>query len=94
MSREFEMMVDSCCDLFPKLFDCEGVHLVRSPHLLGREERLDDLWAESDMRRLEEMVRESGSDPLFVGQLVGPVIGSHVGPGMASLAYRVSERRS
>lgn len=62
MRRNFDLIVDSCCDLPPELLDREGVHLVHFPYVIDGEERLDDLWAESSMREFYEGMRK-GSRP-------------------------------
>ena len=42
---------------------------------------------EKDMKKLEELIEKEGHDPMFIEQPIGPVIGSHVGPGMVSLVF-------
>lgn len=65
--------------------------------------------AEKDMKRLEDMILkeveknrakpQEGMDaaalqePLFIETSIGPVIGSHVGPGMVSLVFWGPDRR-
>lgn len=50
---------------------------------------------EKDMKRMEGiLVKESGTEPLFVEQPIGPVIGCHVGPGMVSLCFWGADRRN
>ena len=65
--------------------------------------------AEKDMKRLEDMILKEveknrakpkeGMDaaalqePLFIETSIGPVIGSHVGPGMVSLVFWGPDRR-
>ncbi len=47
-----------------------------------------------DMKKMEEiLVKEAGKEPVFVEQPIGPVIGSHVGPGMVSLCFWGKDRR-
>ena len=48
---------------------------------------------EKDMKRLEELIRKEGVDPLFIEGTIGPVIGSHVGPGMVSLVFWGPDKR-
>lgn len=48
---------------------------------------------EKDMRRMEELMVKGGYDGVFVEQPIGPVIGSHVGPGMVSLCFWGVDRR-
>lgn len=43
--------------------------------------------AEHDMKRLEDMIVKEGFSPMFIEGSIGPVIGSHVGPGMISLVF-------
>lgn len=40
-----------------------------------------------DVRKLEVYIAKEGCEPLFVEGNVGPVVGSHVGPGMVALAF-------
>lgn len=49
---------------------------------------------EKDMKRLEELIKKAGFDPIFVETTVGPVIGSHVGPGMVSLVFWGADKRN
>lgn len=49
--------------------------------------------AEPDADRLEEMLAEAVPERLVVRSHVGPVIGSHVGPGMVALAFWGPDRR-
>lgn len=50
---------------------------------------------ERDMKRMEEvLVKETGMQPMFVERSIGPVIGSHVGPGMLAIAYWGTDRRN
>ena len=48
---------------------------------------------EEDMLSLREMLSTDGSATQVVSQPIGPVIGSHVGPGMVSLAFWGPDRR-
>ena len=48
---------------------------------------------EKDMKRLEEIIKKDGIEPLFVEGTIGPVIGSHVGPGMVSIAFWGPDKR-
>lgn len=40
-----------------------------------------------DAKRLEEMLRKTGNDLQILHMNIGPVIGSHVGPGMLSFVF-------
>lgn len=46
-----------------------------------------------DVRKLEEYIAKEGCEPLFVEGNVGPVVGSHVGPGMVALAFWGPDKR-
>ena len=47
-----------------------------------------------DMKHLEDLlVKQCGDQPMFIEQPIGPVIGSHVGPGMVSLCFWGRDRR-
>lgn len=46
-----------------------------------------------DMKRLEEIIEKEGYNPVFVEGTIGPVIGSHVGPGMVSLVFWGPDKR-
>ncbi len=52
---------------------------------------------EKDMKRLEELIRkECGKDrqaPVFIESTIGPVIGTHVGPGMVALVFWGPDKR-
>lgn len=48
---------------------------------------------EKDMKRLEEIIAKEGYTPVFVEGTIGPVIGSHVGPGMVSLVFWGPDKR-
>lgn len=50
--------------------------------------------AEEDADRLEALVRESFPDAEIVRTSIGPVIGSHVGPGMVAVAFVGEDRRT
>ncbi len=51
--------------------------------------------APKDMKRLEEEVtKNSPHAPLFVEASIGPVIGSHVGPGMVAIAFWGPDKRN
>ena len=49
------------------------------------------------MKRLQDLVNKERakdhSEPVFVETTVGPVIGSHVGPGMVSIAFWGPDKR-
>ena len=48
-----------------------------------------------DMKRLEdEIAKASATSPLFIEGSIGPVIGSHVGPGMVSIAFWGPDKRA
>ena len=48
---------------------------------------------EKDMKKLEELIVKEGFDPMFIEGTIGPVIGSHVGPGMVSLVFWGPDKR-
>lgn len=48
---------------------------------------------EKDMKRLEDLIKKEGANPLFIEGTIGPVIGSHVGPGMVSLVFWGPDKR-
>ena len=52
---------------------------------------------EKDMKRLEDIIKKESMkeqrEPIFVESTIGPVIGSHVGPGMIALAFWGPDRR-
>lgn len=49
--------------------------------------------AEADADRLEALVRAEYPDARIVRTSIGPVIGSHVGPGMVAIAFMGEDRR-
>ncbi|WP_315898127.1 DegV family protein [Berryella wangjianweii] len=46
-----------------------------------------------DVQRLSDLICKDGFEPLLIEGIVGPVIGSHVGPGMVELAFWGPDRR-
>lgn len=48
---------------------------------------------EKDMLRLKSLLHEDGRPLQIVPHLIGPVIGSHVGPGMVSISFWGHDRR-
>jgi DegV family protein with EDD domain len=46
-----------------------------------------------DQERLEEMVRKEREGAMFIHSTIGPVIGSHVGPGMLAMVFWGKDRR-
>ena len=48
---------------------------------------------EKDMKRLEDLIKKAGFEPIFIEGTIGPVIGSHVGPGMVSLVFWGPDKR-
>lgn len=46
-----------------------------------------------DVEKLHEVIQKDQSDVLFLDSVVGPVIGSHVGPGMIALVFWGKDRR-
>ena len=46
-----------------------------------------------DLERLEEMVAKSCESALILASAIGPVIGSHVGPGMIAIVFWGKDRR-
>ena len=49
---------------------------------------------EKDATRLKEMLQKHDSDLLFLESSIGPVIGSHTGPGMLAVVFWGSDRRT
>ena len=49
--------------------------------------------SEKDLNRLEELIVTDGYGPLFVEHAIGPVIGTHVGPGMVAIGFWGRDRR-
>ena len=48
---------------------------------------------EKDMKKLEDLIKDDGIEPIFIEGTIGPVIGSHVGPGMVSLVFWGRDKR-
>ncbi|WP_346773609.1 DegV family protein [Adlercreutzia sp. ZJ304] len=48
---------------------------------------------EKDMARLCDSLNKGGENPLIIKSSIGPVIGSHVGPGMLAIAFWGSDQR-
>ena len=48
---------------------------------------------EKDMKKLEDLIKDDGIEPVFIEGTIGPVIGSHVGPGMVSLVFWGRDKR-
>lgn len=48
---------------------------------------------EKDMARLQDLITKDDEDLLVVSCNIGPVIGSHVGPGMLAVAFWGSDKR-
>lgn len=48
---------------------------------------------EKDMKKLEELIGKEGYTPAFLEHSIGSVIGSHVGPGMVSIAFWGPDKR-
>ena len=48
---------------------------------------------EKDMARLKDMITKDDEDLLVVTASIGPVIGSHVGPGMLAVAFWGADKR-
>jgi len=46
-----------------------------------------------DAERIHDIIEKAGHKPLFVDTQVGPVIGSHVGPGMVAISFWGQDRR-
>ncbi|WP_283170529.1 DegV family protein [Curtanaerobium respiraculi] len=46
-----------------------------------------------DMQRLRDEVLKADPDVVFTESSIGPVIGSHVGPGMVAIVYWTTDRR-
>ncbi len=49
--------------------------------------------AKKDLDKLIELIEKSDEDALILESVVGPVIGSHVGPGMVAMVFWGSDRR-
>ena len=51
--------------------------------------------APKDVKKLEELVLKESKkeEPIFVEHTVGPVIGSHVGPGMVAVSFWGPDKR-
>ena len=45
------------------------------------------------MKKLEDLIKDDGIEPIFIEGTIGPVIGSHVGPGMVSLVFWGPDKR-
>lgn len=88
MPARCNLIIDSCCDLPPDVVDRPGVDLVAlAVFCVGHAD------CEDDMNKLQKMLPGDGSALKCVGQPIGPVIGSHVGPGMVALAFWNREGR-
>lgn len=52
---------------------------------------------ERDMKRMEDIIKKDCAkeqrEPIFIEGTIGPVIGSHVGPGMVAIAFWGPDRR-
>ena len=48
---------------------------------------------EKDMQRLRELILKEDAGAMPLESSIGPVIGSHVGPGMVAVVYWGSDRR-
>ena len=48
---------------------------------------------EKDMKKLEDLIKKDDIEPIFIEGTIGPVIGSHVGPGMVSLVFWGPDKR-
>ena len=48
---------------------------------------------EKDLARLHDLIQKENENVVFVDCNIGPVIGSHVGPGMLALVFWGSDRR-
>lgn len=53
----------------------------------GRVVIIGDADCPEDAKRLEDMVRKTSSGIQIIRHSIGPVIGSHVGPGMLSIVF-------
>lgn len=49
---------------------------------------------DKDLQRLKEALLDIDENLLFIESSIGPVIGSHVGPGMLAMAFWGSDKRS
>lgn len=48
---------------------------------------------QKDLAKLRDFLEKDGHKPIFIESVIGPVIGSHVGPGMVAFAFWGKDRR-
>ncbi len=70
--RKCNLIVDSCCDLPPELFDREGVQLLKFPYIVDGETFDDDLFQSISASEFYDRMRK-GAEP-STAQLSMPVI--------------------
>lgn len=49
--------------------------------------------AEKDAKKLQDLISKDCNAPVFMTHSIGPVIGSHVGPGMVSIVFWGKDKR-
>lgn len=64
-----------------------------SPHGTGDYVMLGNADCEKDMQRLHDLIVRDDEDLLVLECSIGPVIGSHVGPGMVAVAFWGADKR-
>lgn len=72
------------CDFYAKTRQDQDVEIVA----------IGDADCKKDAKRLSEMVKDVEETAIVLDTNVGPVIGSHVGPGMVSLVFWGTDMRS
>ena len=63
MNAKCNLIIDSCCDLPPKVVDLPGVELAEFPFVDDEGEHFDDLWRSEDMHKFYERMKK-GSSPV------------------------------
>lgn len=66
------LIIDSCCDLPPRLVEQEGVHLLKFPYIVGSVTRDDDMFRSMSAHDFYDSMR-SGSEP-STSQLPMPLL--------------------
>ncbi len=66
----------------------------RLPDELDRRVIIGNADCEKDARKLHEMVEGAEPQAMILESSIGPVIGSHVGPGMLAMVFWSDDRRS
>lgn len=62
MDIQYNLIIDSCCDLPHEVVDREGVYLLKFPYIDGEGEHLDDLFSTRTAHDFYEAMR-NGSEP-------------------------------